>query len=249
MSKNACDDDIIVPPGPGPGKGIFGAGSLGIVPGTGSSGQLFPSIGNPIDGEKFLTPTTRGQYPDFPASSGYVIPSDGVMISVANTSNFPTVDANNEVDYVAFAEQMQSDAQAIVSQLQSLQASKAAAIAAIPDGPSCNTNFEIPADTFLVNCNAMTVDACDGDKPDVTFNCGDFTITMNSTGETFTVTNGVASITLTGTTLSFSGITTMDLPAGTTIGGDSISTGLQAHNHTYVARGDGNTYNTSTAGS
>jgi hypothetical protein len=243
MSQNACDEPIIVPPGPG--KGIVGSGSLGIVPKTGTYVTTWtnPNIGNPIDGEKFLTPTTV-------ISVGYVIPNGVVEIGpVANTSNFPTVDANGNVDYVAFAEQMQSDAQAIVSQLQSLQASKAAAIAAIPDGPSCNTNFEILADTFLVNCNAMTVDACDGDKPDVTFNCGDFTITMNSTGETFTVTNGVASITLTGTTLSFSGITTMDLPAGTTIGGDSISTGLESHRHTYGIPGDSNTYNTGYTGS
>lgn len=226
MSRNACDEDIVVPPGPG--QGIIGSGSIGIQPKSGSpvSGSN-PNIGNPIDGICISIPTTRGQYPEYPGSYGYVIPNGGVEIGVANTSNFPT-DANGNVDYVAFAEKMQQDAEAIVTQLQNLQSSKAAAIASIPDGPSCNSDFEVQANTFLVNCNSFVVDHCSSGDPTITFNCS-----------TFSIKSGAVTITVDGDDITISG-GTLNLPAGTTVNGAAILTSLPDHTHsagTYDAGG------------
>lgn len=226
MSQNACDEPIVVPPGPG--KGIVGSGSLGIVPKTGTYVTTWtnPNIGNPIDGEKFLKPTTV-------ISVGYVIPNGVVEIGpVANTSNFPTVDANGNVDYVDFANKMKENANQIVSQLQSLQSAKAAAIAAGPDGPSCDEDVEYPANTFTIEVKSkFEVIPCVDPVP-CEFTCSTFTVTGD---DTVTITNGTITITLNGGTLTLSGVTTLDLPSVTTIGGEEIATAADIANADFVS--------------
>ena len=134
---------------------------------------------------------------------------------------------------------MKADADQLVLDLQAVQIQKAAAIAAINDdvGSSCNEDFEIKANTMVTNCSSFIVDECESPKPSVSFNCGDFTIT--SDGGTVTVGNGTATITLAGSTLTISGVTSLDLPAGTTVGGSSILTSLPNHTHTAGTYVDG----------
>ena len=171
---------------------------------------------------------------------GQVLPVHPYLtIPVANTDTFPTVDSNNEVDFITYCEVLQTKAQTLADDLQTLYNEKiAAAIGSAGAGAggggvsegvgnSCEEDFEIKANTFVINCNALIVDEC-GTPPPVTFNASDFTINLDS--GTLTISNGTATVTLTGGTLSFSGVTTLDLPAGTTVGGSAITT--LAHTHT-----------------
>ena len=202
---------------------------------------------------------------------GQVLPiRPHLTIPVANTETFPTVDSNNEVDFITYCEVLQTKAETLAEDLQTLYNEKIAASIGSAGagaggggvsegvGNSCEEDFEIKANTFVVNCNAMVVDQC-GTPPPVNFNCGSFTVTLDSTAETFTVTDGTSTISLNNGTLTFAGITTLDLPAITTIGGAAIATESYADdaaadaaatlpNHRHTVEADGNTATTEYTG-
>jgi len=208
------------------GRGILASGNLGQ-----------DNAGNPNQESSLLG---GGGLPD-PASSGYVIPPQ--FIPVANTDDYgSSTSANTDlytpaaateiietgpgnagtVDYIKFAEKMKADADQLVLDLQAVQAQKAAAIAAINDdvGSSCSEDFDLKANTFITNCNSFVVDECDGSKPTITMNCTQFIIK-----------SGSVTITVDGQNITIGG-GTLNLPAGTTVGGAAILTSLPNHTHT-----------------
>jgi len=70
-------------------------------------------------------------------------------------------------------------------------------------GKQCDEPFEIKADGFTINCNSMTVDACGGSKPAVTFNTGAFNITTD--GAAVTITDGDLTLTISGSSINVTG--------------------------------------------
>ena len=146
---------------------------------------------------------------------GQVLPVRPYLtIPVANTETFPTVDSNNEVDFITYCEVLQTKAETLAEDLQTLYNEKiAAAIGSAGAGAggggvsegvgnSCEEDFEIKANTFVINCNALIVDEC-GTPPPVTFTTGSVDITTN--GSDVTVTNGTVTLTISGSTVSVTG--------------------------------------------
>jgi len=162
-----------------------------------------------------------------PSVSGSGTVLADIRVTVANTANFPSSDANNTVNFIKYCEQLQSDANDLATNLQSILDTKLAAGggggggSGVTEGVGnqCDEPFEIKADGFTINCNSMTVDACDGGKPAVTFNCS--SISFVSGGVTVTISGG--NVTISGGTLNF--------PAGTTVNNQAILTSLPAHTH------------------
>jgi hypothetical protein len=150
-----------------------------------------------------------------------------IRVAVANTANFPTSDANSTVNFIEYCEKLQSDANDLAANLQSILNTKLAAGGGggggggVTEGVGnqCDEPFEIKADGFTINCNSMTVDACAGGKPAVTFNCS--SISFVSGGVTVTITGG--NVTISGGTLN--------LPTGTTVNNQAILTSLPSHSH------------------
>jgi len=162
---------------------------------------------------------------------GFVLPTRPYLtVPVSNTAVFPagSLDANNEIGFIEYCQVLEAKANALANNLQSLYDTQIAAVVGgggggggVSEGVgnSCDEPFEIKADGFTINCNSMTVDACDGGKPAVTFNCS--SISFVSGGVTVTITGG--DVTISGGTL--------DLPAGTTVNGSAITT----LNHTHTS--------------
>lgn len=161
------------------------------------------------------------------SGSGSVIAD--IRVAVANTANFPTSDANSTVNFIEYCEKLQSDANDLAANLQSILNTKLAAGGGggggggggVTEGVGnqCDEPFEIKADGFTINCNSMTVDACAGSDPAVTFNCS--SISFVSGGVTVTITGG--NVTISG------GI--LNLPAGTKVNNQAILTSLPSHSH------------------
>jgi hypothetical protein len=145
----------------------------------------------------------------FVSGSGSVLAD--IRVAVANTANFPSSDANNTVNFIEYCEQLQSDANDLATNLQSILDTKLAAGggggggSGVTEGVGnqCDEPFEIKADGFTINCNSMTVDACGGSKPAVTFNTGAFNITTD--GAAATITNGNVTLTISGSTINVTG--------------------------------------------
>jgi hypothetical protein len=148
---------------------------------------------------------------------GQVLPArPHLTIPVANTETFPggSVDSNNEVDFITYCEVLQTKAETLAEDLQTLYNEKiAAAIGSAGAGAggggvsegvgnSCEEDFEIKANTFVVNCNALVVDQC-GTPPPVTFTTGNFNIIAD--GYDVTVTNGTVTLTISGSTVNVTG--------------------------------------------
>jgi len=146
---------------------------------------------------------------------GQVLPVRPYLtIPVANTETFPTVDSNNEVDFITYCEVLQTKAETLAEDLQTLYNEKiAAAIGSAGAGAggggvsegvgnSCEEDFEIKANTFVINCNALIVDQC-GTPPPVTFTTGSVDITTD--GSDVTVTNGTVTLTISGSTINVTG--------------------------------------------
>ena len=173
----------------------------------------------------------------------------------SNTSLYTPATAaeigNGAVDYVKFAEKMQADANQLAADLQALKNAKGVsgggAGGGVPDGPDCEYDVDYPANTFTIEvkskfqvipcedpvpseftCSAFTVTG-DGTEP-ITITDGTSTVEMNGSGQ-ISLTNGTVTVTINGGTISFSGVTAMDLPAGTTLDGDPILTELPNHKH------------------
>ena len=142
---------------------------------------------------------------------GQVLPVRPYLtIPVANTETFPTVDSNNEVDFITYCEVLQTKAETLAGELQTLYNEKIAAAVGggggggVSEGVgnSCEEDFEILANTFLINCNALVVDQC-GAPPPVTMNTGEVSITTD--GSDVTVTNGTVTLTISGATINVTG--------------------------------------------
>lgn len=194
---------------------------------------------------------------------------------VANTNTFPpeTLDANSEINYIDFCNELQTKALELATNLGNLHAAQGGggapggggASAGVSDGVgnSCQEDFEIKANTFTINCNALIVDQC-GTPPPVTINSGEVSITTD--GSDVTVTNGTVTLTMSGGTINVTGgslqvngsnvateaYADAAAAAAQTAAeayADSVAATLPSHRHTYGIPGDGNTYNTGYTGS
>ena len=136
---------------------------------------------------------------------GQVLPiRPHLTIPVANTESFPTADSNNEVDFITYCEVLKTRAENLAGNLQTIYDEKITALAGVSEdvGSSCEEDFEIIANTFIINCNALIVDDC-GTPPPVTFNCG--TVDITTDGSDVTVTNGTVTLTISGGTINVTG--------------------------------------------
>lgn len=222
------------------------------------------------NGERVLeTTSTIIDAGPFVSGSGSVIAD--IRVTVANTANFPTSDANSTVNFIEYCEKLQSDANDLATNLQSILNTKLAAGGGggggggVTEGVGnqCDEPFEIKADGFTINCNSMTVDACGGSDPAVTFNTGTFNITTD--GSAATITNGTVTLTISGSTVDVTGGTLQ-------VGGNDVATEAYADaaaasaqsaaesyaddavsnagipNHYHAYEGDGNTATTEYTG-
>lgn len=227
------------------------------------TGVLVPSYTIPIRVQPATDTAVFGQ--------GFVLPmKPHLTIPVANTETFPTVDSNNEVDFITYCEVLQTKAETLAEDLQTLYNEKIAAAVGggggggVSEGVgnSCEEDFEIKANTFVINCNALVVDQCETPPP-VTFNTGTFNITTD--GSAATVTNGIVTLTISGSTVNVTGGTLQvegeDVAteayadaaaaaaqsAAESYADDAVAAaGVPHHTHSY--EGDGNTATTEYTG-
>ena len=182
---------------------------------------------------------------------GQVLPvRPHLTIPVANTDPFPTVDSNNEVDFITYCEVLQTKAETLAEDLQTLYNEKiAAAIGSAGAGAggggvsegvgnSCEEDFEIKANTFVINCNALIVDQC-GTPPPVTFTTGSVDITTD--GSDVTVTNGTVTLTISGGTVNVTG-------GALQVGGVDVATEAYADAAAAAAQSAAESYADSVAG-
>jgi len=185
------------------------------------TGVLVPSFTIPVR----VQPTTDNAV----LGIGQVLPARPYLtIPIANTETFPggSVDSNNEVDFITYCEVLQSKAETLAEDLQTLYNEKiAVAIGSAGAGAggggvsegvgnSCEEDFEIKANTFVINCNALIVDQCET-APPVTFTTGSVDITTD--GSDVTITNGSVTLTISGSTVNVTGGTLQ-------IGGEDVAT-------------------------
>jgi len=228
-----------IPPGEGSGKGVYGSGSIGANRAANWSEatpakNLIPTQtctvnkNNSGNGFAVLTPI------------GEVLPP--IFISVANTEEYtaPEYHINEtgpgnqgEVNYAEYAAQLQAKTLELVSNLQTLRATKAAEVASIPDGPDCDTDVDYPANTFHIEAKT---------KFEVV-PCEDDTI--------IELYNGTITLTIDGGNLTISGATAVNVVDGelqeggvrvATRGWVEDSFSENTHTHTFSGSGsDGNT--------
>ena len=209
---------------------------------------------------------------------GQVLPVRPYLtVPVTNTDIFPIgeLDANDEISFITYCETLSEKANNLAGELQTLYNTKIAAAIGSPGagsggggvsegvGNSCEEDFEIKANTFVINCNALIVDQC-GTPPPVTINSGEVSITTD--GSDITVTNGTVTLTISGSTINVtdgslqvdgSNVATeayADAAAAAAqtaaeSDADSVAATLPSHRHTYGVPGDSNTYNTGYTGS
>jgi len=257
------------PNSPTGGRTVFGTGSIGAK-GKWFSGiqalgekaakeiaEQVSTIGPTRANNKVRKPGTGR-----PKPTVYTIPQ--INIPVANTEEYEvssntelyipaigTEIGNGAVDYVKFAEKMQAQATELANNLQTLKNQKGVSSGAgggVPDGPDCDIDVEYPANTFTIEVKSkFEVIPCEDPVP-CEFTCSTFTVNAD---DTVTITNGTITITLSGGTLSFAGVTAMDLPSVTTIGGNAIAdkswvtSGFSENTHTHTFSGTGSDGNTS----
>jgi len=172
---------------------------------------------------------------------------------VANTNTFPpeSLDANSEINYIDFCNELQTKALELATNLGNLHAAQGGggapggggASAGVSEGVgnSCEEDFEIKANTFTINCNALIVDDC-GTPPPITINSGEVSITTD--GSDVTITNGQATLTINGGVINVS-------QGELQFGGNKVATetwvtdNFSENNHTHTFSGSGSDGNTS----
>ena len=257
------------------------ANSLGFFePGNGGRPTAFSSTGGgekfPLGGVKttgYVIPQLN--IPVTNTDSYSVAANNYVPATIAEIIETGPGD-QGEVDYVKFAEKMQAEATNLANELQTLLNQKGVsgggAGAGVPDGPDCDIDVDYPANTFTIEVKEkFQVVPCEDPTP-CEFTCSDFTVTGDGTGtvqiftggggnycevaldsaaQTVTLKNGVITLTLNGGTLSFAGVTAMNLPAVTTIDGKAIAdkpwvtSNFSENTHTHTFSGSGSDGNTS----
>jgi len=100
------------------------------------------------------------------------------VINVANTLNF----SNDTIGFVEFCNQLETNAYQLANDLAALANTKNTEAANVRDdvGNTCEVDFDIQANNFIINCNAMGVDQCDVILPDVQFYSNDFNVEANN---------------------------------------------------------------------